>query len=920
MDTTAALGTTVKGIEVANLTSGVSVTTNTTTWTDLATLNISSVGASHVTAAATTNVNELTSIANSVINGGKNVTIAHTTAGTVTATATAGALDITSSLGNVIVGGGFAATNALGTVAVKMSATATANAGTIEMDGGTTIAVTATGAISLANRTAHTAAATASEAAKVAAAATDTTAGTLITNLGLFAAKYTAANVLSDTIAESNALTLTELNAGRITAANKVAIDAAYSAAFTAVGGTPTLAQAAALVVFTPIQTAATAAKVVTAAALVTATATDTAADAVVTADVAVADAVDNMVVTATQNTALTAATITGNYGAANSAITDASATNNTLTTVTLNNAGIATVTGLAVATVSMTDQLSNVTVVNATAANTLNLAMNNVTNTTDVSTGVSTSTTVNLAATGTNTVTLTAAETTKLNISGAGSLTLALTADAAAVIDASASSGAQSIGLALGQKYVGGSGVDTVTATTTGTVQAVTVDGGAGTADTVILGHATNYGTTGAAKYLNFEAIKAAGLTVDLSKFTGSTITKESISAVTTLSGMNAAQALGVTISASATPTFTLTGATTPGQLDVLTTDINDGAAAVGAIVLTTPSLLGVETWNIKATDGFTTASLVNASALTNLNVTGAGAVSITTDALAINTNTVFDASASTGAVTFDAALSITNGLKIVGSATAINTITASTTATNATLITGGSAADVLTGGVNSADTISGADGNNVIDGKGGADTITVGNGNNTINAGGIAYVGILTVTAGNGYNTIVGGASADVITVGTGGNTITGGASADVITFGSHAAGVIDGLVYTVAAQTFATTVVSGTTVLTGADIITGLKAGDTVGLFGTLTGGDTLIGTSLLSTAVGTAGDISVVRGNYNAATAIFTSSATGADSIVQWDSNGTTAFGNVETIVLVGFAGVASDSVGSLITLA
>ena len=139
-------------------------------------------------------------------------------------------------------------------------------------------------------------------------------------------------------------------------------------------------------------------------------------------------------------------------------------------------------------------------------------------------------------------------------------------------------------------------------------------------------------------------------------------------------------------------------------------------------------------------------------------------------------------------------------------------------------------------------------------------------------------------------------------------------------MITFGSHAAGVIDGLVYTVAAQTFATTVVSGTTVLTGADIITGLKAGDTVGLFGTLTGGDTLIGTSLLSTAVGTAGDISVVRGNYNAATAIFTSSATGADSIVQWDSNGTTAFGNVETIVLVGFAGVASDSVGSLITLA
>ena len=54
--------------------------------------------------------------------------------------------------------------------------------------------------------------------------------------------------------------------------------------------------------------------------------------------------------------------------------------------------------------------------------------------------------------------------------------------------------------------------------------------------------------------------------------------------------------------------------------------------------------------------------------------------------------------------------------------------------------------------------------------------------------------------------------------------------------------------------------------------------------------------------------------------DAATNVFTASATGTSSLLNWDDNGTATGGNFEAIVLVGFAGTGSTTADGLITLA
>ena len=221
-----------------------------------------------------------------------------------------------------------------------------------------------------------------------------------------------------------------------------------------------------------------------------------------------------------------------------------------------------------------------------------------------------------------------------------------------------------------------------------------------------------------------------------------------------------------------------------------------------------------------------------MNSSALTSVTATGAGAVGITSGANAINVNSVFDASAVTGAVTLNFAAGTTNGVSLRG----------------------GSGIDTITG-------------NNIV-GKG---------------------------------------------------NILSGGAGKDVITFGSNAAGVINGLVYKAAGETFQGTIISGTTQLTAADVITGLGSGDTIDLTALTPNSFTLgaLGTTLASADGGT---IALVKGNYNATSGIFTVNASGTDSVLRWDAEGTDVNTVIETIVLVGFAGSGSTTNDGLITLA
>jgi len=950
VDLANAAGVTVKNVETATIAAATTIDGNVSGWTGLTQLNLSAgdwIGNSGpIVAAATTNITVASAVKGVQLGGGKDVSVTTATTDTndIGVDGAAGHVTVAQKgTGSVHIGTnwtGYGATIA----AVQGDVTVSTAQGTIEVAGGTTLDASATGGVSLADQTAHVAAKTAANNAYSAATVgnggngTDASgvaltalqaAATGFTNLAAaLAPAGTTANYSADQTAVNSigAATTAAVAAGSITVAQKVTIDAAFIAGLVT---SATAARAAALALVTPLQTANTSAvaAAVSADAAQDATlhAASLAADAVVTADTTIANVVKQVTVQDIVNTALTSATVKGNYGASGSQvgsaggmqnyITDSSTLSNTLTTVTLENTGNSELTGKAIDHVSATGMSGSVTVVNTAAAHTQNFTVSGVTGGTYTDANA---TTVNVVSAGsaTNVLTLVAGAATALNISGAAGLTLSgTTVDAAAVIDASASSGSNSISLALGQKYTGGTGADTVTATTTGTVQAVTVDGGAGT-DTLVLGNATNFGTTGAAKYLNFEVIKETGLSVDVSKFTGSTIVAEKIAGATTLSGLTAAQAAAITIYANSTPTIAVTGATTPGQLDVVTTDINDGAAAKATITLTTPSLAGVETWNIIATDHVSIATLAGAAALTNVNVTGAGNVSIATGALALNTNSVIDAHAVTGTVGIDASLSSANGLKIVGSATAANVLKVSTLGTQANIVVGGNGGDTITGGASSVDTITSGNGDNTIDGKGGADVITVGNGNNHINTAGVAYTGNLHVTAGNGYNVIVGGAGNDIITVGTGGNLITGGAGADTITFGAHVAGVTDGIIMAAAGNTFsAGAIVSATTDLTGVDLVTGMQAGDTISiaaLSATFTGA---AGTTI---AAATGTTVSLVHGDYVAATGIWTTAAAGHDTLVVYDNNAVGADA-LEAIVLVGTVATGNVAAG-IITLA
>jgi trimeric autotransporter adhesin len=119
-----------------------------------------------------------------------------------------------------------------------------------------------------------------------------------------------------------------------------------------------------------------------------------------------------------------------------------------------------------------------------------------------------------------------------------------------------------------------------------------------------------------------------------------------------------------------------------------------------------------------------------------------------------------------------------------------------------------------VLTGG--GADTLTVADGDNIISSGLGADTVTVGDGNNNIDVGG----GANTVTAGNGANIVTGGDDADTITALDGGNHIDAGDGVNIITSGAGEDTILSG--------TGADTIISGG----GTDLVTitgGLDAAD-------------------------------------------------------------------------------------------
>ena len=202
------------------------------------------------------------------------------------------------------------------------------------------------------------------------------------------------------------------------------------------------------------------------------------------------------------------------------------------------------------------------------------------------------------------------------------------------------------------------------------------------------------------------------------------------------------------------------------------------------------------------------------------------------------------------------------------------------------------------------------------------GAMTVSGATDNQAVNLTMNAATGIKTVTLGNGANIVVTGGAADVITVGTGGNTITGAAGGDLVTLGAGTAS--SAIVYSAVGQSFLGAITSGVTALTtaaGADRVIGATAGDTINLTA-LT--NNLFNAGALGTTLNgaTGATIQIVRGNWASATGIFTTSATGSDSLLQFNDLGTFGgIGSQENVVLVGFVNTASTTTNDgLITLA
>lgn len=173
-------------------------------------------------------------------------------------------------------------------------------------------------------------------------------------------------------------------------------------------------------------------------------------------------------------------------------------------------------------------------------------------------------------------------------------------------------------------------------------------------------------------------------------------------------VTNLSVAQAGAITISGAQTVAPTLALANAAGGTDVVSITVNDGLAAVNTLSVANLNIASVETVNLALTDNLTLSSTTGLTGFTKLAVTGAGALNLTTGALAVNPATTIDASAATGTVTINASAATGNGLTLKGSATQANTLT----------------------GTTQVDTIVGGDGADILTGRGGNDTLTGGNG----------------------------------------------------------------------------------------------------------------------------------------------------------------------------------------------
>lgn len=648
------------------------------------------------------------------------------------------------------------------------------------------------------------------------------------------------------------------------------------------------------------------------------------------------------------------------------------------LNTLTLSGTGVDTAgRSIATGTLGLTDGLATPTVTtltmnlgggslgaisdNSAKFTTLNAVMS--ANTTLAASTFNALKTININGSGVLSTTI-PATVTAVTVAGAGGFSGTLPAGVTS-FDATGSTAAETVTLTNSnlQTYKGGSGVDTVTITSNPTK---VIDGGDGKADVLTLGSIASTATyftaaNAGANVKNFE-IFASGTgtsgTVDLAAFAANnTFTTVKFKNTGSVTLNNVPTGANVEISSSSTAPATPSAGTNvvnyadySGWTDSSNVKLNGAAAVNGAgnaylgtgtvgyvtTALTLQDAAGTGIANVTfdsngtVAGSFHTITTLTDTYLSNLviggtagltitgltvsspslkitdNDTSTGASAITTLTAASLANLAYSGSkAFSTAIANDAAAAVTISNTNTGS-TGVLTVNSSALNSAATINLQGSVAATLTSSLNGSQKVVGGTDNQAV-------SITASSG------------GVKTITLGNGANTVVTGAGADVITLGNGANTVTPGAGADTVNFDISHTG-IDTVVYGATGQTASTAVSNGATVIsvaTGFDIINGMHAGDKIDLTALTAAAYTAAATAVLTSIMtgGTNGDIALVRGNYNTVTGYFTTSSSGADTLVQWDNDGTGAGTTVESILLVGFANTGSTSTNDgLITLA
>lgn len=344
----------------------------------------------------------------------------------------------------------------------------------------------------------------------------------------------------------------------------------------------------------------------------------------------------------------------------------------------------------------------------------------------------------------------------------------------------------------------------------------------------------------------------------------------------------VTATAATAVTLSAGAKDTLTLTKVDAlGGGVETLSVAVAADAAIKAAAINLTGSSLTTATIDVAAGGVLSTAAAgavdVNAAKASTLNVTLAAGAAANLDLTGIEVTA--------GTISVDSAgkLDLVGSLGLAAKASSFTFSGRGDVdfATPLTLV-GSSVTFNSTGLTIDADSFD-------VTGTAGADSISTNLGNDDIDGG----AGNDTISTGVGNDIATGGTGADSISVGTGTDTV-----------------VIAAL-----AETGAGITADGT--LTLVDVVSGMGAGDKIDLTALVTGGITGLasvgatadGVAYLS---GTSGNAALIQGTYTASTGAWAASATGADLLFVYDTNGVTA-GGLEAIVLTGAnSGIATVS--------